>query len=126
MRLVEYNERLQRLRRVVITDGAPGDRDHHRVAPALLAMATSSGARSLRIDAGEIAAGRVADLVAVDLSHPSLAGWSADSLAAMITLSATPDVVSHVWVGGERRIDDRSHAREDEVAAAFRAVARRL
>jgi formimidoylglutamate deiminase len=123
MRLVEYNERLRRLERVVITDGAPGDEEHHRVAPELLDMATVSGARSLRLDAGEIAPGRLADLVAIDLRHLSLAGWTDDSLAAMITLSATPDVVADVWVGGERRLDGRSHAGEAEAVEAFRGVA---
>ena len=122
MRLVEYHERLQRLRRVVVTGDEEGGRLH--VAPILLRMATAEGARSLRLDAGEIAAGRLADLVAIDLHHHALAGWSEDTLAAMIALSATPDVVSDVWTGGTRRLSDRSHELGAEVHAAFDRVAR--
>jgi formimidoylglutamate deiminase len=121
MRLIEHHERLQRLERVVITD-APRD-GHHHVAPELLDMATIAGARALRLDAGEIAAGRLADLIAIDLDHIALAGWSDDTLAAMLTLSVTPDVVSDVWIGGRRRLEDRRHAREAGIVEAFRAVA---
>ncbi len=122
MRLVEYHERLRRLERVSITDGARID-GRHRVAPALLRMATIAGARSLRLEAGEIGAGKLADLVAIDLDHVSLAGWTDDTLAAMATLSATPDIVTDVWVGGVRRLEDRRHGAEREVSERFREVA---
>ncbi|MGK7311771.1 MAG: formimidoylglutamate deiminase [Candidatus Longimicrobiales bacterium M2_2A_002] len=121
MRLIEHHERLQRLERVVITDDA-ADHPHHRVAPELLDMATRDGARSLRIDAGEIAAGKHADLVAVDLDHHAVAGWRDDTLAATITLSATPDIVSDVWVAGRRRLRDRRHDGQAGITDAFRAV----
>ncbi len=123
MRLVEYHERLRRLERVTITDGAPGDADRHRIAPPLVEMATAAGARSLRLDAGRIAPGALADLVTLDLGHHSLAGWTEDTLAAMVSLSATPDIVRDVWVGGARRLEERSHAAEEEITARFRAVA---
>lgn len=120
MRLVEYHERLNRLKRVVITEES-GGRGH--VAPALLRMATAAGARSLRIDAGRVAPGALADLVAVDLEHPSLAGWTDETLGAMLTLSATPDAVRDVWIGGVHRLRDRSHPLDAEAAEAFRRVA---
>jgi formimidoylglutamate deiminase len=122
MRLIEHHERLQRLERVIITDDG-GHFDHHRVAPELLNMATTAGARALRFEAGAIAAGKLADLVAIDLDHHSLAGWTDETLAAMVTLSATPDVVRDVWVAGHRRIDDRTHEASPEITEAFRAVA---
>lgn len=125
MRLVEYHERLRRFERVVVTDGARTDGERHQVGPTLLDMATVSGARSLRLDAGRIAPDTLADLVTLDLKHHSLAGWSDDTLAATLTLSATPDVVRDVWVGGVRRLDDRRHALEEEVVDRFRDVASR-
>lgn len=123
MRLVEYHERLQRLERVVIAedDGA----GTLSAAPPLLAMATAGGARSLRLDAGAIEAGRVADLMAVDLDHPSLLGVPAEHLGAGLALAATPDGVRDVWVAGVRRLDDGHHAIQTEAAEAFRAVAAR-
>ena len=123
MRLVEYHERLRRRERVVISgDDGTGSLS---VAPPLLRMATGGGARSLRINAGEIAPGCHADLVAVDLDHPSLLGADADSLGASLALSATPDVVRDVWVGGVRRLADRTHPAQEEAARAFAKVARR-
>ena len=121
MRLVEYHERLQRLRRVVITDDTGG---RGEVAPPLLRMATSAGARSLGLEAGVIKPGALADLVAIDLRHHSLAGWTPQSLAAALTLSATPDVVTDTWIGGAHRLRDRRHALDQEVAEAFGSVAR--
>jgi formimidoylglutamate deiminase len=123
MRLVEYHERLQRLERVTITDDTAGGAERLRVAPRLLEMATVAGARSLRLDAGRIAPGSLADLVALDLDHHSLAGWTDDTLAAMVTLSATPGIVRDVWVGGLRRLEDRTHSAEEEITARFEAVA---
>lgn len=107
---------------MIITDDATRH-PHHRVAPELLEMATVAGARSLRLDAGEIAAGKLADLVAIDLDHHALVGWRDDTLDATLTLSATPDVVSDVWVAGRRRLRDRRHEAEGEITDAFRAVA---
>lgn len=124
MRLVEYHERLRRLRRVVIAeeDGFGGQ----SAGGPLLRMATAAGARALRIPAGAIDAGRVADLVAVDLDHPSLLGVPDRHLASALALSATPDAVTDVWVGGVRRLEHRRHPVELEAAAAFRAVSERI
>ena len=124
MRLVEYHERLRRKARVVIAgdDGAGG----LSVAPPLVEMATSGGARSLDLEAGRIAPGLLADLLAVDLEHPSLLGTDATSLGPALTLSATPDVVRDVWVGGARRLEDGRHPRQEEAAEAFRRVSARI
>ncbi len=121
MRLLEYHERLRKLRRVVLArDDAAG---RLVTAPVLLHAATRAGAASLRLDTGEIADGAAADLVAVDLDHITLAGTNLDTLAAALTLTAPADVVCDVWVGGVQRIQDRRHAAEQEAAAAFRRAA---
>lgn len=124
IRLLEYHERLRKLRRVVLgrDDGAG------RVvsAPVLLEAATSAGAASLRLEAGAIAPGLLADLVAVDLEHHALAGTSGDLLAATLALSAPRDVVCDVWVGGVRRVRERRHELLAEAVSAFRRCAARL
>ncbi len=124
MRLVEYHERLLRLRRVVLA--VPAGHGRLEVAPLLLELGTEAGARSLRIDAGRLEAGRLADLVAVDLDHPAVAGWTPETLLAVLTLSAPPDVVADAWVGGVRRLASRRHAIDAEAAASFRDVASRV
>jgi formimidoylglutamate deiminase len=124
MRLVEYHERLQRLRRVVIA--VPGEADRLENAAPLLEMGTESGARALRLEAGRIAAGQLADLAAIDLEHPTLAGFTPEYLAATLTLSAPAAVVSDLWVGGVRRVEGRRHQLDEEAPAALRALARRI
>lgn len=120
-RLIEYHERLRQRRRVVLA--ARGRADRLEVAPLLLDLATQAGTHALRLDAGRLEPGRFADFVAIDLGHPALAGWTDDSLAAMLTFSAPPDVVADVWIDGVRRLGGRRHILDDEAAAAFRQVA---
>jgi formimidoylglutamate deiminase len=94
MRWLEYGQRLARERRGVLRGAAGG------VADRLLACATMAGAAALGVPAGDIAAGRWADFVAVDLGHPSLAGWRPETLAAALVLGAADGVVSGTCVGG--------------------------
>jgi len=119
MRLLEYHERLRRLRRVVL--GRPGSRSIDP-APLLLETAGAGGAGSLRLDCGTIVPGALADLVAIDLDHAALAGADADHLPATLALAAPVDVVSDVWVGGVRRVQERHHPRERAAHAAFARV----
>lgn len=122
MRLLETHERLRKLRRVVLGTERAGQRVE--TAPVLLDAGTRAGAGSLRLEVGSIEPGMFADLVAVDLEHRSLAGWTAGTLAASLVFAGAPDVVSDVWVGGVQRIEARRHAREHETLRAFRAAAR--
>jgi len=121
MRLVEYHERLRRQRRVVLA--VPGGDGRLEVAPLLLEMATVAGAKSLRLPAGRLEPGALADMVAVDLEHEALAGWTPDTLGALLTLTAPASVVSEVWVGGRRRLTGRRHPLDEAALAEFRRVA---
>jgi formimidoylglutamate deiminase len=123
VRLVEYHERLRKLRRVVLAERAA---DRLEVAPRLLDMATRAGARSLRLDAGALDAGALADFIAVDLQHPALAGWSDETLPALLALCAPADVVTDVWVGGVQRVHAGRHEGAEAAQRAFGAVAKRV
>ncbi|MGH7340278.1 MAG: amidohydrolase family protein, partial [Candidatus Rokuibacteriota bacterium] len=96
------------------------------VAPTLLAMAASAGARSLRITTGSLTPGAFADLIAIDLGHPALEGWGLDSLPALVALSAPKDVITDVWVGGVQRVAERRHPKQEGSAYMFRDLMRRL
>lgn len=132
-RLIEYTERLRRLRRVVLTRDADGHRHadearagtHRDVAPVLLRMATSAGARSLRLPVGALETGRMADMIGIDLDHHTLAGWSAGTLSAMLSFSAPADVVRDVWVGGRAVVTDGRHEGQETTLEKFNRIARR-
>jgi formimidoylglutamate deiminase len=121
LRLIEYNERLRLLRRVVV--GSTTDDERYDTPPQLLSIGTTGGARSLGVNAGAFEAGMSADFVGIDLEHDALAGWNTDSLAALIMLSAPASVVCDVWVNGMQRIIARRHAAEEEITRAYRATA---
>lgn len=120
-RLVEYHERLRMERRNVLATTT----DDGRTASALLPMLAESGARSLRVNAGVLEAGRLADFVTLDLNHPTLVGADRESLAADVCLSMTPDAVKDVYVAGRRIVENRNHPLLDEARESFRAVANR-
>lgn len=123
LRCIEYHTRLQRLERVVLSE-AHGER--LEVAPPLLRCGTKNGAAALRVNAGEIAEGQAADFVAVDLEHHALAGWTNDSLAAMLAFSGSAAQVCDVWVGGNRVVTDRSHNTLREARDCFVELARKV
>jgi formimidoylglutamate deiminase len=96
MRAVEWHARARLGRRNVLPhQGADG------LAAALLDMATLHGARSLGLDSGEIAAGKLADLVALDVT-PEIYS-NARLLPAIVFNGRTADVTD-AWVGGRRRL----------------------
>jgi formimidoylglutamate deiminase len=94
MRLLEYGQRLRTGSRGVLRD------DRGAVAPYLWRLATLGGARALGVNAGAIEEGRLADFLALDLEHPSLAGWEPETLLTTFILGAPDDVVAATCVGG--------------------------
>lgn len=94
MRWLEYGQRLAKERRGVlaIRDG--------RVAEALLEAATANGATALGVPTGEIRPGFWADLVAIDLAAPALAGWETGTLLESVVFGAAEDVIAATCVGG--------------------------
>jgi formimidoylglutamate deiminase len=97
LRWAEYTARMRyQRRRVLVADerDSPG--------PFLLAMGTRQGAAALGIEAGSIAPGKLADLVAIDLSHPSLNGWTHEDLLDVLFFGVSADVIAGTWVNGRR------------------------
>ncbi len=93
-RWLEYGQRLARERRGVLRNGQ-GDN-----ARPLLAAATQGGARALGLPTGVLAPGRPADVVAIDLGAPSLAGTNPESLLAALLLGSGDEVIAATAVGG--------------------------
>ncbi|MBI3928347.1 MAG: formimidoylglutamate deiminase [Armatimonadetes bacterium] len=120
-RQLEYHLRLQRLERAVLD---PLDRNPSALARRLFDCATLSGARSLGLQAGRIAAGLRADLIAINLEDPSIAG-AGDPLPAIV-FGLERSAVRHVWVGGKQIVHDGRHAETEATIPEFRQVMRRL
>lgn len=97
MRWLEYGQRLAGKRRGVIVD-----RDG-QTGRALLRIATESGARALGQECGAIAAGRWADLTALDLNAPSLAGCQESSLLDGWIFGSGNEAVAATCVAGQWR-----------------------
>jgi len=76
-------------------------------AHTVLGMATRDAARALGIDhaVGSLSAGKLADLVAVDLGAPEL--QPCFDPASHLVYAAGREHVTHVWVGGVPVVEDR-------------------
>ena len=83
-------------------------------AEEALAMGTRGGAALLGINAGDIAPGRVADLVAVDLAHPSL--HPPTNLLKSVVYAMSPQAITDVWVHGSQVVKEQKLATLDQEA----------
>ncbi len=97
MRWLEYAQRLALLRRGVCTD------ESGSCAAAVFRAATVNGARALRVSAGEIAPGAAADLLALDLDAPGLAGWTPETLLDSFVFGSGREAIAEVCVAGRWR-----------------------
>lgn len=99
LRWAEYSARMRyQRRRVLVTDelASPG--------PLLLRIGTVTGARSLGLPGGEIAAGQPADFIAINLQHPSLDGWASEDLLDSLFFGSSAAVITGTWVQGRKVI----------------------
>ena len=93
-------------------------------ATEVFGLGTEGGAAILELDAGRVEAGRLADLVAVDLGHASL--HPPTNLLANVVFAMSPQAVSDVWVHGERVVESGRLTRvsEGELLARVAALTR--
>ncbi|MGE0712459.1 MAG: amidohydrolase family protein [Planctomycetota bacterium] len=101
LRTAEYLQRVHNLRMGCLPRHEAADPDPAR----LFAMGTRHGADLLGVEAGELSAGRWADLLVIDLDDPSLLPGShegGDALLNALSSSMVPETaLAEVWVGGK-------------------------
>jgi formimidoylglutamate deiminase len=120
-RLIEYHLRMTSLERVLLAS-----EKGHDLTRRLFAMATKEGAHSLRLPVGELAVGRPADFVAIDLDDPSVAGGESGALLEQLLFSIERTAVREVFVHGKAIIQEGRHRDQTEIVNKFAELQRRL
>lgn len=120
LRTLEYSQRLQEQSRAVLASEA------RSVGRTLYEGACHGSARALDRDAGEIANGRLADLVALDASSLALEGLEGDYLLDAFLFTGDDRLVTDVWSAGRHMVQGGKHVKREGVEARYRAVLREL
>ena len=97
LRWAEYSARMRyQRRRVLIGDelASPGS--------LLLEYGTRRGAVALGLETGAIAPGMLADFIAVDVHHSSLAGWNVEDFLDVLFFGASADIIVGTWIQGKQ------------------------
>jgi len=123
-RALEYNLRLQKLERLVLSPETSHTRS--ALAARLFECATSQGAASIGSPGGSLEDGRAADFFTVDLDDPSIAGAMPEDLLASIVFSLSRTAVKDVFVGGKRIVEDGRHAQQEEIVERFKKLQKKL
>jgi len=114
LRTFEYSQRLRdRARNVLASAG-------RSVGSALYAGALQGSAKALNRNSGEIAVGRLADMVAIDGNAPALCALRDDQLLDGMIFAAGEGVVRDVWSAGRHMVEHGRHKGRDAILARYR------
>ena len=116
LRTLEYSQRLRDLARNVLVVGEGS------VGQTLYLGAATGGAQALGRDAGEIAPGRLADLVAIDSTAPALCALGRDQLLDGLVFAAKDDVVTDLWSAGRHAVQSGRNVARARIVAAYRTA----
>lgn len=120
LRALEYSQRLKDRSRSVIGDS---ERSTGRV---LFDSAVVGGSRAAGRNCGEIAIGRLADLMALDGTGPDLSHRSGDALLDGFIFCGDDRMVSDVWSAGRHVVRNGRHICHDELTRSYLSCMRRL
>ena len=117
---LDYSHRLaQRTRNPLAAEGESSGR-------TLYEGAARGSARALARDAGVIAPGRLADLVALDGAAISLLGLHGDRILDAHVFAGNDRAVRDVWSAGRHVVMDGEHVARSQIAPTFRQTLKRL
>ncbi len=114
LRTLEYSQRLRDLSRNVMVVGEKS------VGQTLYCGAAKGGAKALDRNAGEIAEGKLADLVAIDSQNPALCALTSQQLLDGLVFAAKDQVVTDVWSAGRHRVREGRHVARDQIVSNYR------
>ena len=113
LRTLEYSQRLRDQQRNVMVQGDGS------VGEALYLGAASNGAQAITRQAGSIAPGKLADLVAINSCHPSLFALRDSQLMDGLVFAAKDTVITDVWSAGRHQVRTGVHVAEDIIKASY-------
>lgn len=120
LRQFEYSQRLRDRRRLLLTE------DGKSVGRTLYEGAARGGAQALGRNAGAIAPGRLADLVALDADNDLLAGLEGDRILDTWIFSGDDRLVSEVWSAGRHVVKAGRHIHREKISRAYRNVSAKI
>lgn len=121
LRQLEYGQRLTHRERNVLTSGPDAS-----TGRTLFDAALAGGAQALAQSLAGLQVGGRADIVTLDLSHPSLAGRTQDALLDGWVFATSRDAIDCVWAGGAKVVQGGHHRSRDAARRAFNTAVRRL
>ncbi|WP_170351125.1 formimidoylglutamate deiminase [Ruegeria atlantica] len=116
LRTLEYSQRLRDQQRAVLVPGEGS------VGHALYTGAAQGGAQALGRNAGEIAEGKLADLLAIDRTHPTLCALTDDQLLDGLCFAAPDGLVIDLWSAGRHMVKQGRHVARDQIISAYRSA----
>ena len=121
LRQLEYGQRLKHRERNVLSRG-PGV----STGRALFDAALAGGTQALAQTSGGLTQGARADIVTLDVRHPSLAGRARDAVLDGFIFAAGSAAIDCVWAGGDKVVEGGHHRLRDAARARFNVTVRRL
>lgn len=118
MRLLDTTQRLRDHTRAALasSDQSAGRRIYQSIC--------EGGAMSAGRESGVIGVGQWADLLALDMTHPDLAGLTGDTILDSFAFTGDNRMVADVWSAGRHMVQEGCHTGRAEIVAAYaRAVA---
>jgi formimidoylglutamate deiminase len=120
LRALEYSQRLRhQARNVLASDQQPS------VGGRLFNAALSGGAQALGIQSG-LAAGIRADIITLNLDHPSLYGRAGDQFLDSWIFAANRDCIDAVWRHGRKLVSQRRHINAEPIKTRYKQVLKRI
>ena len=113
LRTLEYSQRLRDQRRSVY---ATSEQSTGRV---LYEAALQGGAQALQRQTGSISVGRQADLIALNLQSPNLAGVSNDGWLDAWIFTSDDSLITDVWSCGTHIVSDGRHVHRQQLTDRY-------
>ena len=113
LRMLEYSQRLRERARAVLA--RPG----RSTGRTLFEAAARGGARAAMRDAGTLAPGQLADLLALDREAADLAGRQGDAVLDSFIFAGGDALVTDLWSAGRHVVKDGRHVRHDPITRRY-------